>query len=40
VPKIPQALFVEDTATEQENGVLRTEKAANDEPGGSRSAGG
>jgi hypothetical protein len=39
-PKVPQALFVEDTATEQENGVLRTEKTADEDPGGSRSAGG
>jgi len=38
--KVPQALFIEDAGTEQDNGVLRTEKAADEDPGGSRSAGG
>jgi Protein of unknown function (DUF1360) len=38
-PKIPSAPFAEDPAEEQDNGMLRTEKGANEKPGDSRSPG-
>ena len=38
-PRVQPALFAEDPGEEQDNGMLRTEKAADEEPGDSHSAG-
>jgi len=38
-PRIPPAPFAEDPGEEQNNGMLRTEKAADEKPGDSRSPG-